>query len=280
MYYTSPYNQATSLLRPLQPPRQPIDQAKPAGPRTHFTWHHHLPLAHDPALLERWAAAAVLWQAWATPSEKPHLPPSSAQTFTVALSVVAQPLPPNFLLQYKSQYTLFTATLLPVPPNAVSCEYFSVTLKNPVPKSSRILSFSEFVMAFSQYTEIIYSAFLHRRRKLNDYQAIIAELALSYGDGHFYTYHKLSSAKCAVRVTQWNQCTSPWSPQQSFSWLQKYLQYADQWLIPLCHVFRLTPLPTRPDSAQVKSTSYYIPWPATTNVDLNNMDTRGRSVSF
>ncbi len=30
--------------------------------------------------------------------------------------------------------------------------------------------------------------------------------ALSYGGGHFYTYHKLFSAKCAVRIAQWNQC--------------------------------------------------------------------------
>ncbi len=35
--------------------------------------------------------------------------------------------------------------------------------------------------------------------------AIIAELALSYGGSHFYTYHKLFAAKCAIQVTQWNQ---------------------------------------------------------------------------
>ncbi len=39
--------------------------------------------------------------------------------------------------------------------------------------------------------EIICSAFPHRRRELNDYLALIAELALSYGGGHFYTYHLL-----------------------------------------------------------------------------------------
>lgn len=30
---------------------------------------------------------------------------------------------------------------------------------------------------------------------------------MSYGGSHFYTYHKLFSAKCAVRISQWNQCT-------------------------------------------------------------------------
>ncbi|XP_073685315.1 uncharacterized protein [Garra rufa] len=88
----------------------------------------------------------------------------------------------------------------------IDCGDFSVTLKNPNPLSSRLLSFSEFSIAFSRYTEIICSAFPHRRRELNDYLSIIAELALSYGGAHFYTYHKLFSAKCAVRIAQCNQC--------------------------------------------------------------------------
>ncbi len=54
--------------------------------------------------------------------------------------------------------------------------------------------------------EVICTTFPHRRRELGDYLAIIAELALSYGGSHFYTYHKLFSAKCAIRVAQWNQC--------------------------------------------------------------------------
>ncbi|RXN13000.1 poly [Labeo rohita] len=45
-----------------------------------------------------------------------------------------------------------------------------------------------------------------RRRELSDYLTIVAELALSYGGSHFYTYHKLFAAKCAIRVAQWNQC--------------------------------------------------------------------------
>ncbi len=88
----------------------------------------------------------------------------------------------------------------------IDCGDFSVTLKNPNPLSSRILSFPEFSIAFNRFTEVICSVFPHRRRELNDSLAIIAELALSYGGGHFYTYHKLFSAKCAVRIAQWNQC--------------------------------------------------------------------------
>lgn len=83
---------------------------------------------------------------------------------------------------------------------------FSVTLKNPTNNPSRIFSFSEFCITFSQYTEIICAAFPYRRHELNDYLTILAELALSYGSSHFYTYHKLFSAKCAVRIAQWNQC--------------------------------------------------------------------------
>ncbi len=159
---------------------------------------------------------------------------------------IAPPAAYNTLLQTKSQYLLFTATPMPVPANAIAteppqaahniraqilagadvdlssllsllptadsnrqidCVDFSVTLKNPNPLSSRILSFPEFCIAFSRFTEIICSVFPHRRRELNDYLAVIAELALSYGGGHFFTYHKLFSAKCAVRVAQWNQCT-------------------------------------------------------------------------
>ncbi|KAI2645844.1 Filamentous hemagglutinin [Labeo rohita] len=166
-----------------------------------------------------------------------RLPP---QTVTAPSSLPSIPA-----LQTKPQFTLFTVVPLSIPPNAaalepppvpntvkaqilagadvdlssllsllppaethrqIDCGDFSVTLKNPAPSSSRTLSFSEFIIAFGRYTEIICSAFPHRWRELNDYLAIIAELALSYGRAHFYTYHKLFSAKCAVRVAQWNQC--------------------------------------------------------------------------
>lgn len=72
--------------------------------------------------------------------------------------------------------------------------------------SNELLSFPEFSIAFSRFTEVICLAFPHRQHELNDYSVLIAELALSYGGGRFYTYHKLFSTKCAVRVAQWNQC--------------------------------------------------------------------------
>ncbi len=126
----------------------------------------------------------------------------------------APPAAYNTLLQAKPQYSLFTATPMTVPANAIAteppqaahnvraqilagadvdlssllsllptsdlnrqidCGDFSVTLKNPNPLSSRILSFPEFSIAFSRFTEIICSVFPHRRRELNDYLAIISD---------------------------------------------------------------------------------------------------------
>ncbi|KAG1925038.1 proline and serine-rich protein 1-like [Pimephales promelas] len=154
-------------------------------------------------------------------------------------------LPTSNPLHARSSFSLFSATPQPAPPNAVAaepppvtnsiraqilagadvdlgsllsmfpmsesnrqvdCGDISVTLKNNTQASSRTLSLAEFCISFNRYTEVICSVFPHRRRELNDYLSIIAELALSYGGSHFYTYHKLFSAKCAVRISQWNQC--------------------------------------------------------------------------
>ncbi|XP_056617722.1 uncharacterized protein LOC130432405 [Triplophysa dalaica] len=149
------------------------------------------------------------------------------------------------LPQSRSGFTLATATAMPVPINAPALEPppvpgnirsqilagadtdlylllsplsppsnerqitygdLSLTLKNQSPNHTRTLSFPEFIVAFSRYTDVICTAFPHRRRELGDYLAIVAELALSYGGAHFYTYHRLFSAKCAIRIAQWNQC--------------------------------------------------------------------------
>ena len=72
--------------------------------------------------------------------------------------------------------------------------------------ATRILSFPEFTLAFSRYSEVICSVFPMRRRELNEYLNIIAGLAVTYGGTHFYNYHRLFSAKCAARVNLWNQC--------------------------------------------------------------------------
>ncbi len=215
---------AGSLGQPhpaLQPYGSGVTAQASAGP----PWPPYPVMQHAPSC----SGIAAQTNAW------PHELPNT----------VPPPAPYNTLLQAKPQHSLFTATPMPVPANAIAaeppqvahniraqilagadvdlslllsllptsessrqidCGDFSVTLKNPNPQSSRILSFPEFSIAFSRFTEIICSVFPHRRRELNDYLAIIAELALSYGGGLFFTYHKLFSAKSAVRVAQWNQC--------------------------------------------------------------------------
>lgn len=98
-------------------------------------------------------------------------------------------------------------SLLP-PIRQINYSDFLVTLKNSAHNPSHIGSLSKFFIAFSHYSKITYVFFFlpHRRPELNDYLAIIAALLLSYGGTHFYTYHKLFSAKCIVHVAQWNQC--------------------------------------------------------------------------
>ncbi len=100
----------------------------------------------------------------------------------------------------------FSPIFPPSTDHQIDCGEFAVNLKNTAHNHSRTLSSSEFTIALIRYSEIICSVFPHRRRELSDYLAIIAELALSYGGSHFYTYHKLFSAKCTIRVAQWNQC--------------------------------------------------------------------------
>ncbi len=231
-------------------------------------------------------------------------------------------LPSNPSIPSKSQFTLFTAVPLPTPSNAaalepppvpntiksqilagayidlssllsllppaethrqIDCGDFSVTLKNPTPNSSRPLSFSEFTIAFGRYTEIVCSFFPHRRRELNDYLAIIAELALSYGGAHFYTYHKLFSAKCAVRVAQWNQCPY-WGALDSDLHNRVFFSCRNI----SCAVCRSVAHSTIscpqinpaiipcPEPTQVKSTSY-VPRSTTTNPIS---DSRRESISF
>lgn len=59
-----------------------------------------------------------------------------------------------------------------------------------------------FLSQFFNCFHSFYRAFPQRWCTL--YLAIIAKLTLSYVKGCFYTYHNLFSAKCPVRVTQWN----------------------------------------------------------------------------
>ncbi|RXN14169.1 poly [Labeo rohita] len=128
-----------------------------------------------------------------------------------ALALEPPPVPNSIRTQILAGADVDLSSLLsPISPSPadrqINCGDFSVTLKNSAPTQSRILSFAEFTIAFTRYSEVICAAFPHRRRELSDYLTIVAELALSYGGSHFYTYHKLFAAKCAIRVAQWNQC--------------------------------------------------------------------------
>lgn len=151
----------------------------------------------------------------------------------------------------------------------IDCRDFSVTLKNQNPHSSRMLSFTEFSIAFSRFTEIIIP-------QLNDYLVLIAELALSYRGGHFYTYHKLFSAKCAGQVSHWNQC--PY-------WGALPLLGCGNISCIICRSVahstmscpQINPsIPPCPNTSPVKST-IYVPRPATTNTNPNS---RGKAFSF
>ncbi|RXN36928.1 poly [Labeo rohita] len=118
-----------------------------------------------------------------------------------ALALEPPPVPNSIRTQILAGADVDLVSLLsPISPSPadrqINCGDFSVTLKNSAHNQSRILSFAEFTIAFTHYSEVICATFPHRRR----------ELALSYGGSHFYTYHKLFSAKCAIRIAQWNQC--------------------------------------------------------------------------
>ncbi len=86
------------------------------------------------------------------------------------------------------------------------CGPLTINLKNSIPQTKRVLTLAEFCIAFGRYTEVICASFPNRRKELNDYLSILAELSLSFGGSHFYIYHKLFAAKCSARVTHWNQC--------------------------------------------------------------------------
>ncbi|RXM30667.1 Transmembrane protein 212 [Acipenser ruthenus] len=80
----------------------------------------------------------------------------------------------------------------------VSCGNVSVTLKFTDPRLLKNLTMGEFVMAFSAFTDVLCSAFPHRREELNHYLAYTVELAVRYGGTMFYDYHKNFSAKAAT----------------------------------------------------------------------------------
>ncbi len=211
------------------PPPLPAQQPTPfcPGPAAQVNTWSQWPAYVAPQPGQGPVAQTSTWPQW-PPNPIPQPTPLSSGPVTQVDTGPQNTAPPaayNALLQAKPQYSLFTATPMTVPANAIAseppqaahnvraqilagadvdlssllsllptsdsnrqidCGDFSVTLKTPNPLSSRILSFPEFAIAFSRFTEIICSVFPHRRRELNDYLAIIAELALSYGGGHFF----------------------------------------------------------------------------------------------
>ncbi len=96
-------------------------------------------------------------------------------------------------------------------------------------------------------------------------QAIVA---LSYGGGHFYTYHKLFSAKCAVQIAQWNQC--PYWGALDLDLHSRVFLGCRNIACAMCRSVahtttncpRINPSATYPEPTSAKSTSY-VPRPAT-----------------
>ncbi len=220
--YTQPrINEPLPYPWPAAPPLTASPTPSAQAPAPAFPPPFPPPLSVHQAL-----SGAILPQSL---TQTPAIPPPSHAASSIpgppfSLSTASSlPIPPNALAlepppvanSIRSQILSGTdidlfSLLSPIsPPSAdrqIDCGDFSVTLKNSANNPSRILSFTEFTIAFNRYTEVICTTFPHRRRELGDYLAIIAELALAYGGSHFYTYHKLFSAKCAIRVAQWNQC--------------------------------------------------------------------------
>ncbi|RXN30268.1 proline-rich 36-like protein [Labeo rohita] len=216
----------THALMPAIPPLLPsLSSAPGAVPSVSLPLTTHAPTPAIPPLFPPFSsfpqnAHSASMPPPAVPAAS--FPPQTRSPFSLA-SATPLPAPPNALalepppvpnsirtqILAGADVDLFSL-LSPISPSPadrqINCDDFSVTLKNSAPIQSRILSFAEFTIAFTRYSEVICAAFPHRRRELSDYLTIVAELALSYGGSHFYTYHKLFAAKCAIRVAQWNQC--------------------------------------------------------------------------
>ncbi|RXN11092.1 proline and serine-rich 1-like protein [Labeo rohita] len=202
----------------------------------------HAPMPAIPPLLPSLSSAPGAVPSVSLPlttqAPMPAIPPLFPPFSSVPQNAHSASMPPpavtaaTFPPQTRSPFSLASATPLPAPPNAlalepppvpnsirtqilagadvdlfsllspispspadrqINCGDFSVTLKNSAHNQSGILSFAEFTIAFTRYSEVICATFPHRR-------------LLSYGGSHFYTYHKLFSAKYAIRIAQWNQC--------------------------------------------------------------------------
>lgn len=73
--------------------------------------------------------------------------------------------------------------------------------KNKDKRLNKKLTIQEFIIAFGVYKRIMCQAYNWRRAELDAYEAHIIDMASSYPD-HFYEYHKLFSAQCAIALEQ------------------------------------------------------------------------------
>ncbi len=74
----------------------------------------------------------------------------------------------------------------------------------PLPRLSKSLLLAEFNVAFGVYRETICESFPNRRSELDNYLAIISDLAINYGGSLFYEYYKSFSAKAAMYIQRFN----------------------------------------------------------------------------
>ncbi|XP_049340789.1 uncharacterized protein LOC125804934 [Astyanax mexicanus] len=135
----------------------------------------------------------------------PVAPPANARMFNPPL--VSSSLR-NRILQGAD--VDLSSLLLPSPssaPRVIDTGDISLTLHQPGPRVSKILSAAEFAFAFSIFRDVICSAFPSRRQELDDYLSLILDMAIRFGGSGFYEYHRLFSARAAARLTQWNLAT-------------------------------------------------------------------------
>ena len=171
--------------------------------------------------------ARLLHQAPPPPSEPPALAPLSGFSLPVAAAAPPPPSAPgpslssarpvspsgNFFVspfsnispRIKSQIlegrdVNLASLLLPSPEcdrRLIGSDQFSAVFRAADPRTTRTLSFCDFVIAFGLFRDTLCEAFPARMPELNAYLALISELYRRYGGSLFYEYHKAFSAKAA-----------------------------------------------------------------------------------
>jgi hypothetical protein len=68
------------------------------------------------------------------------------------------------------------------------------------PRTTKTLTISEFITAFTRYTNVMTEVYPHRREELNLYMSEIVSQSARFGGSLFYEYHKLFSANAASKL--------------------------------------------------------------------------------